>query len=145
MQCVNMLPIVYRWNKSSRMLLRDYWVCNAVKDETHEQLTMFFSVTKHMFAAFYFNRSRRRVDKQSLKAVHQELSIFMCSWQQRIYGVTVVDLFLLLFFSLSFLFGKVHKLVFICFIIQCGPHYFYFYLFSFLSFVVFFKKFLPII
>jgi len=49
------------------------------------------------------------------------------------------------FFSLSFLFGKVHKLVFICFIIQCGPHYFYFYFFSFLSFVVFFKKFLPII
>jgi hypothetical protein len=104
MQCVNMLPIVYRWNKSSRMLLRDYWVCNAVKDGIHEQLTMFFSVTKHMFAAFYFNRSRRRVDKRSLKAVHQELSIFMCSWQQRIYGVTVVDLFLLLFFfSLFFI------------------------------------------
>jgi hypothetical protein len=42
MQCVNMLPIVYCWNKSSRILLRDYWVCNAIKDGTHEQLTTFF-------------------------------------------------------------------------------------------------------
>ena len=27
----------------------------------------FFSITKQMFAAFYFNRSRNRVDKQSLR------------------------------------------------------------------------------
>jgi len=27
----------------------------------------FFSITKQMFAAFYFNRSRSRVDKQSLR------------------------------------------------------------------------------
>ena len=67
MQCVNMLPIVYCWNKSSRMLLRHYWVYNAVKGRIHEQLTTFFSITKQMFAAFYFSRSRSRVDKQSLR------------------------------------------------------------------------------
>jgi len=58
-----MLPIVYYWNKSSLLLLLDCWVCNAVKGKTHEQLTMFFSVTKHIFAVFYFSRSRVRVDK----------------------------------------------------------------------------------
>jgi hypothetical protein len=69
MQCVNMLAIVYCWNKSSRMLLRDFWVWNAVKGGTHEQLTTFFSVTKQTFAAFYFNRSRSRVDKRSLISI----------------------------------------------------------------------------
>jgi hypothetical protein len=49
------------------MLLRNFWVCNAVKGGIHEQLTTFFSITKQMFAAFYFNRSRSRVDKRSLK------------------------------------------------------------------------------
>jgi len=68
MQCLNMLAIVYCSNKSSQMLLRDFWVCNAVKGGTHEWLTTFFSITKQMFAAFYFYRSRSRVHKQSLKS-----------------------------------------------------------------------------